>query len=205
MMYRLGDPPNYEPDAEDSIAALAKAANVSPAEYAYDTMLAGELIYMPFLGYANGDLEAIREMMTHDRAIFGLSDGGAHCGLVCDASMPTFLLTYWVRDREKGERFPIEWIVEKQTRRTAEFYGMHDRGVIAPGMKADLNVIDYEALHIHGPKMVWDLPGNGNRLIQEIDGYRYTVKSGEVTYEEGQPTGAMPGSLVRGPQPAPNA
>ena len=205
MMYRLGDPPNYEPDAEDSIAALAKAANVSPAECAYDTMLGGELIYMPFLGYANGDLEAIREMMTHDRAVFGLSDGGAHCGLVCDASMPTFLLTYWVRDREKGERFPIEWIVERQTRRTAEFYGMHDRGVIAPGMKADLNVIDYDALHIHGPKMVWDLPGNGNRLVQEIDGYRYTVKSGEVTYEEGKPTGALPGTLVRGPQPSPSA
>ena len=203
-MYPLGDPPNYEPGPEDSIAARAAATGCQPAEFAYDLMLAGETIYMPFLGYANGDLEAIREMMTHDRAVFGLSDGGAHCGLICDASMPTFLLTYWARDRKKGERFPIEWIVERQTKRTAEFYGMQDRGVLREGMKADINVIDYEGLHIHAPRMVWDLPASGNRLIQDVDGYRYTIKSGQVTYREGKPTGAMPGALVRGPQAAPS-
>jgi len=204
MMYPLGDPPNYEPGPENSVEARAAAAGVSPAEFAYDLMLRGELLYMPFLGYADGDLEAIRSMMAHEKAVFGLSDGGAHCALVCDASMPTFLLTYWARDREKGERFPIEWIVERQTKRTAEFYGMRDRGVVAPGMKADVNVIDFDALHIHGPKMVWDLPAEGKRLIQEIDGYRYTIKSGEVTYDGGKPTGALPGKLVRGPQPAPS-
>ncbi len=203
MMYPMGTPPNYEPGPEDSVEARAKKAGVTPSEFAYDSMLAGEFLYMPFLGYANGDLEDIRSMMTHEKAVFGLSDGGAHCGLICDASMPTFLLTYWARDRVKGEKFPIEWIVQQQTKRTAEFYGMKDRGVVAPGMKADLNVIDFEALHIHGPEMVNDLPARGKRLIQQIDGYRYTIKSGEVTYEGGKPTGALPGTLVRGPQAAP--
>jgi len=207
MMYPMGTPPRYEPGREDSVAACAERAGVTPEEFAYDLMLSGEFIYMPFLGYANGSLEDIRAMMEHERAVFGLSDGGAHCALVCDASMPTFLLTYWVRDRseEKGERFPLEWIVQQQTQRTAEFYGMQDRGVIAPGMKADLNVIDFDALHIHGPEMVDDLPAKGKRLIQQVDGYRYTVKSGAVTYEDGKPTGALPGALIRGPQAAPTA
>ena len=177
------------------------------AEFGYDLMVEDEFIYMPFLGYANGSLEYIKTMMQHDKAVFGLSDGGAHCGLVCDASMPTFLLTYWVRDRaeQKGERLPLEWIVQQQTQRTAALYDMNDRGVVAAGMKADINVIDFEALHIHGPDMVNDLPANGKRLIQQIDGYRYTVKSGEVTYEDGKSTGTLPGKLVRGPQASPTA
>ena len=204
-MYPLGTPPVYEPGPEDSVAAKAEAAGVTPAEYAYDTMLAGEFIYMPILGYANGDLEDIRTMMQHEKAVFSLSDGGAHCALITDASTPTFLLTYWVRDREKGERFPLEWIVHQQTQKTARFYGMEDRGTIAPGMLADVNVIDFDALHIHAPEMVDDLPAKGQRLIQQIDGYVYTVKSGEVTYEGGEPTGTLPGHLVRGPQTAPSA
>ena len=208
MMFPLGDPPDYEPGPDKSIAAIAEREGRNPREVAWDTMMARDgkgMIYLPLLGYANGDLEAIRTMMLHPRALFSLSDGGAHCGLICDASMPTFLLTHWVRDRERGERIPIEMIVESQTRRTAAFYGMEDRGVLAPGMKADVNVIDFEGLHLHAPEMVYDLPAEGRRLIQRIDGYRYTVCSGEVTYEDGQPTGALPGKLVRGPQASPAA
>lgn len=206
-IYPLCDPPRYEPGEEDSLASLAKEQGVTPDELAYDMMLRDELLYMPFLGYTDGNLEAIREMMEHDRAVFGLSDGGAHCGLVCDASMPTYLLTYWVRDRDeaKGKRLPLEWIVEQQTRKTATLYGIEDRGVLAPGMLADINVIDFDALHIHGPEMVRDLPAQGKRLVQQIDGYRYTIKSGEVTYAEGKPTGALPGGLIRGPQASPEA
>ena len=142
-------------------------------------------------------------MMEHPAALFSLSDGGAHCGLICDASMPTFLLTHWARDRERGPKLDVEKLVESQTQRTARFYGMEDRGVLAPGMKADVNVIDFDALHIHAPEMIYDLPASGKRLVQKIDGYRWTIQSGEVTYEDGEPTGALPGKLVRGPQPAP--
>jgi N-acyl-D-aspartate/D-glutamate deacylase len=207
MMFPLGDPPDYEPGPEKSIAAMAERAGRPPREILYDLMMEKEgrgFIYLPLIGYANGDLEAIRAMMEHPKTVFGLSDGGAHCGLICDASMPTFLLTHWVRDRTRGERLPIESVVESQTRRTAELYGMNDRGVLAPGMKADLNVIDFDALLIHAPEMVYDLPAEGRRLIQKIDGYRYTVQSGEITYEDGVPTGALPGKLIRGPQPAPH-
>ncbi len=207
MMFPLGDPPDYEPGPEKSIAAIAKREGHEPLEVVYDVMMENGgrgLVYMPLLGYANGSLEPIREMMLHPQSVFGLSDGGAHCGLICDASMPTFLLTHWARDRSRGERIPLETLVERQTRRTARFYGMEDRGVVAPGMKADLNVIDFDRLHIHAPEMVYDLPAEGKRLIQKVDGYRYTVCSGEVIYEDGKPTGALPGRLVRGPQPAPD-
>ncbi len=207
MMYPLGDPPDYEPGPDRSIAAIAQREGRDPRELAYDLMMERDgkgFIYLPLLGYANGDFEALRTMMEHPGALFSLSDGGAHCGLICDASVPTFLLTHWVRDRTRGERMPLEKIVESQTRRTASFYGMEDRGVLAPGMKADINVIDFDALRIHAPEMVYDLPAGGRRLVQKIDGYRYTVQSGEVTYEDGVPTGALPGKLVRGPQPAPD-
>ena len=205
-MYPLGDPPEYEPGPERSIASLAEKAGKAPADFAYELMLENEgkgLIYLPILGYADGDLEAIRAMMEHPAAVFSLSDGGAHCGLICDASIPTYLLTHWVRDRARGDRFALEDIVERQTRRTARFYGMEDRGTLEPGMKADLNVIDFDALRIHAPEMVYDLPAGGRRLIQQIDGYAVTVKSGEITFEHGKATGALPGTLVRGPQLAP--
>jgi N-acyl-D-aspartate/D-glutamate deacylase len=208
MMFPLGDPPDYEPGPEKSIAAIAERDGRTPQDVAYDVMLENNgrgIIYLPLLGYANGDLDAIRAMMLHPASVFSLSDGGAHCGLICDASVPTFLLTHWVRDRVRGERIPLEQIVESQTRRTARFYGMQDRGVLEPGMKADLNVIDFDALHIHAPEMVYDLPANGKRLVQKIEGYRYTVQSGEITFEDGQPTGSLPGKLIRGPQPAPAA
>jgi N-acyl-D-amino-acid deacylase len=206
MMYALGDPPNYEPAPDQSIGAIAAREGRKPLEIIYDVMMEGGgtgLIYLPLIGYANGSLEPLREMMLHPNSVFSLSDGGAHCGLICDASVPTFLLTHWVRDRARGEKIPLEKIVSRQTQDTAEFYGMHDRGVLAPGMKADLNVIDMEALHIHAPEMVYDLPAEGRRLVQKVDGYRYTICSGEVTYEDGAPTGAMPGKLVRGPQSLP--
>ncbi|MCH2170623.1 amidohydrolase family protein [Myxococcota bacterium] len=206
MMFPLGDPPEYEPGPEQSLAALAEREGVDPRTIAYDLMMQNEgsgFLYLPLLGYANGSLEPIREMMLHPQSVFSLSDGGAHCGLICDASIPTYLLTHWVRDRTRGERIPLETIVEAQTRRTARFYGMHDRGVLAPGMKADLNVIDFDALHIHAPKMVQDLPAEGRRLVQQIDGYRYTVCSGHVTFRDSKPTGALPGKLIRGPQAAP--
>jgi N-acyl-D-aspartate/D-glutamate deacylase len=208
MMYPLGDPPNYEPSPDQSVAAIAEREGRQPLEVVYDIMMENGgrgLVYLPLLGYANGSLEPIREMMLHPKSVFGLSDGGAHCGLIADASMPTFLLTHWVRDRQRGERIPLEKIVASQTRETASFYGMQDRGVIAPGMKADLNVIDFDALHIHAPEMVYDLPAEGRRLIQKVDGYRYTICSGEVIYQDGEPTGALPGRLVRGPQEAPSA
>lgn len=206
MMYALGDPPNYEPAPDQSIGAIAAREGRKPLEIIYDVMMEGGgtgLIYLPLIGYANGSLEPLREMMLHPNSVFSLSDGGAHCGLICDASVPTFLLTHWVRDRARGEKIPLEKIVSRQTQDTAEFYGMHDRGVLAPGMKADLNVIDMEALHIHAPEMVYDLPAEGRRLVQKVDGYRYTICSGEVTYEDGAPTGALPGKLVRGPQALP--
>ena len=206
MMYALGDPPNYEPSPDQSIGAIAARDGRKPLEIIYDVMMEGGgtgLIYLPLIGYANGSLEPLREMMLHPNSVFSLSDGGAHCGLICDASVPTFLLTHWVRDRARGEKIPLETIVSRQTQDTAQFYGMHDRGVLAPGMKADVNVIDMDALHIHAPEMVYDLPAEGRRLVQKVDGYRYTVCSGEVTYEDGAPTGALPGKLVRGPQSLP--
>jgi N-acyl-D-amino-acid deacylase len=206
MMYPLGDPPDYEPGPEKSIAAIAKREGRAPREVIYDVLMERNgrgFVYLPLLGYANGDFEALRAMMEHPAAIFSLSDGGAHCGLICDASVPTFLLTHWVRDRRRGARIALETIVENQTRKTAAFYGMQDRGVVAPGMKADLNVIDLEGLRIHAPEMVRDLPAGGRRLVQRIDGYRYTIQSGQVTYEDGRATGALPGRLIRGPQPAP--
>ncbi|NND68916.1 MAG: amidohydrolase family protein [Halioglobus sp.] len=205
-MFPLGDPIDYEPPRDKSIRAQAEAAGITPEEFAYDTMLQRDgkgIIYMPLLGYSNGDFEALRTMMLHPNAVFGLSDGGAHCGLICDASMPSYQLTHWARDRSRGERIPVEELVHKQTRRTAEFYGMHDRGLLAAGMKADVNVVDFDKLTIHPPEMVYDLPANARRLVQKVDGYRMTICSGEVILEDGKETGARPGRLVRGPQAAP--
>lgn len=207
-MFPLGDPIDYEPPREKSVLSQAKAKGCSPAEFAYDTMLQREgkgILYMPLLGYSNGDFEALREMMVHPHAVFGLSDGGAHCGLICDASMPSYLLTHWARDRSRGDRIPIEELVHNQTRRTASFYGMLDRGLIAPGMKADVNLIDFAGLTIHPPQMVYDLPSDARRLIQKVDGYKMTICNGEVILQDGVDTGARPGKLVRGPQPAPAA
>ena len=206
--FALGDPPNYEPAREDSIGSRAERMGKSAADLCYDMMLernGRELLYMPFANYSDYNFDALREMLLDPVTALGLSDGGAHCGAICDASMPTYMLTHWARDRRRGERLPIEFAVKRQTSDTAKFYGLRDRGVLVPGMKADVNVIDFDNLTLHPPKMIFDLPAGGRRLVQEVDGYKYTVQTGEVTWENGKATGAMPGHLIRGPQSAPTA
>lgn len=200
QMFPLGDPPDYEPAPETSVAAIAARAGKRPEEVVYDMLLerdGRQFVFAPLANYVDYNFDALREMMLHPNTVQGLSDGGAHCGLICDASMPTFLLTHWVRDRKRGERIPLEQAVRLQTANTAAVYGFRDRGTIEVGKKADLNVIDFDALHLHAPEMVFDLPANGRRLVQRVDGYRATVVSGEVTFENGERTGAMPGRLVR--------
>ncbi len=207
-IYPLGDPPDYEPTPDTSAAAVAEREGRRPEEVVYDWMLERDgksFHFVPLANYVDANFDAIREMLVHESTMIGLSDGGAHCGLICDCSMPTYLLTHWARDRSRGEGIPLEQVVKKQTSETAAHYGFLDRGVLAPGMKADLNVIDFEGLKLHPPEMVFDLPAGGRRLIQKVDGYRATICSGEVIFENGEPTGALPGKLVRGPQPAPAA
>jgi N-acyl-D-aspartate/D-glutamate deacylase len=205
-IYPLGDPPEYEPSADRSALAVAAREGRRPEEVVFDWMLerdGKQFLFVPLANYVHANFDALREMLTHESTMIGLSDGGAHCGLICDCSMPTYLLTHWARDRSRGAGIPLEQVVAKQTSGTARIYGFRDRGVLAPGMKADLNVIDWERLSLHAPEMVFDLPAGGRRLVQKVDGYRATICSGEVTFEQGEPTGAMPGRLVRGPQPAP--
>lgn len=194
---------DYEPRAEDSVAALAAREGSSPAEIVYDMLMEKDgrgYIYLPMLNYALFNFDHIEEMMHHPATVLSLSDGGAHCGVICDASFPTYMLTHWVRDRERGPRLPLEKVVRMQTHDTARLYGLNDRGVIAPGMKADINVIDLDKLRILAPEMVFDLPADGRRMIQRAEGYRATIVSGVVTFEDGEATGEMPGRLVRGPQ-----
>ena len=161
------------------------------------------MLYVPFLNYADGNLDAVREMLRDPHAVPGLSDGGAHCGIICDASFPTYLLTHWTRDRTRGEKLSIPFVVAAQSRRTAESVGLMDRGVLARGYKADINVIDYDRLHMHPPKVHYDLPMGGRRLLQQIDGYEATIVSGVVTQRNGKATGARPGRLVQGVQGRP--
>jgi len=204
-IFPLGDPPDYEPGPEQSIAAIAKREGRDPFEVLYDKMLeldGRQLLMLAILSYSDGDLEALREMLQHPDSAFGLGDGGAHCGAICDASMTTFLLTHWARDRRRGPRLPLEWVVRKMTRDTAELYGLDDRGVIAPGRKADLNVIDLERLQLGLPELAFDLPAGAKRLIQRARGYDATIVSGEVTFRDGEATGALPGRLVRGSRSA---
>ena len=200
-IFPLGERPNYEPDREGSVAGLAEAAGVSPVEMMYDLLLRDggrELFYQPLGGYQTYNFDFFRKNMQHPNVLFGLSDGGAHCGVIADAGMPSFILTHWARDRVKGEQFPLEFLVRKLTSDTARAYGLNDRGRIAPGLLADLNVIDFEALRLFRPEAIHDLPAGGRRLVQRVEGYRYTIKSGQVTFEDGQHTGALPGGLVRG-------
>jgi N-acyl-D-aspartate/D-glutamate deacylase len=202
-MYQLGDPPEYEQPPENALGPQARKLGKQPEELAYDAMLSDQgrgMLYVPFLNYADGNLDATREMLSDPRSVPGLSDGGAHCGIICDASFPTYLLTHWTRDRSRGEKLSIPFVIAAQSRKTALSVGLADRGLIAPGYKADINVIDYGRLHLHPPKVHYDLPVGGRRLLQQVDGYDATIVSGVVTQREGSPTGARPGKLVRGVQ-----
>jgi N-acyl-D-aspartate/D-glutamate deacylase len=199
-MYPLGAVPDYEPPADTSVQALADARGVSPEELALDLLAAHDgrdFLFVPFTNYADGDLEACREMLTHPDTVFGLGDGGAHVGIIADASFPTWFVSHWARDRATG-RLPVGWVIEQLTSRTARAVGLQDRGVVAEGMKADLNVIDFDHLVCAPPAMAYDLPAGGKRLLQRAEGYRATIVHGEVTYRDGEPTGALPGRLVRG-------
>ncbi len=205
-MYRLGEPANYEPAPEDSFAARAEREGTTPQELVYDAMLEKEgraVIYHPLFNYLPGNLDYVKEMLEHPHTTFGLGDGGAHCGVLCDASFPTTLIQHWGRDRTRGERIPLERLVSMQTRETAELVGLNDRGLLRPGYKADVNVIDFERLCLHEPTVVHDLPAGGRRLVQRASGYVATLVSGKVAFREGEPTGALNGRLVRGSQPAP--
>lgn len=202
-MFLLGDPPDYEQPPENALGAQARRQGRQPEELAYDAMLSDEgrgMLYVPFLNYSDGNLDATREMLLDPQSVPGLSDGGAHCGIICDASFPTYLLTHWTRDRKRGEKLTIPFVVAAQSRKTALSVGLTDRGLIAPGYKADLNVIDYDRLHLHPPKVHYDLPVGGRRLLQDVDGYEATIVSGVVTRRHGAATGRRPGKLIRGAQ-----
>ncbi len=206
-LYELGDPPDYEPDPANSLAQRAASGEAqSPAALAYDLMSAHDgtgKLYWPILGYSYGNFDALEEMLRQPDSVLGLGDGGAHCGVICDASLPTYMLAYWARDRVRGDRLSLAEAVHHQTQRTAQLYGFHDRGVLAPGYLADVNVIDLDALHIPAPELVYDLPAGGRRLIQRVQGYVATIKRGQVVRENDTATGARPGVVVRGAQPAP--
>jgi N-acyl-D-aspartate/D-glutamate deacylase len=203
--FALTDPPDYEPPPSASVAAAAPRLGVRAEEQLYDLLLEDDgrrLLYVPVFNFANGDLDAVGEMLQHRHTVPGLGDGGAHVGIISDGSFPTTLLAHWGRQR-RGPRFPIEWLVRRHTHDTAEAVGLLDRGVLAPGYKADLNVIDFDALAPSAPRMVFDLPAGGKRLLQPATGYVQTIVAGTVVRDGGESTGAAPGRLVRGAQPAP--
>ncbi len=205
MQYPMLEGFDYEPKPEDSIAARALREGMSSEEYAFDTMLRGDgrgFIYFPLLNYADGNLNFLESVLASDDCVNSLSDGGAHCGTICDAAATTFLLQHWVRDRQRG-RISIEHAIRRQCADTARLYGLEDRGLVANGYLADLNVIDLDALQLNHPWVAHDLPAGGKRLLQDAVGYRATIKTGVVTFSEGVFTGNYPGGLIRGPQAAP--
>jgi N-acyl-D-amino-acid deacylase len=202
IQFEMDDTFNYEPAQAESIMARAQATGISCAEYAYDLLMKDDgkgFIYLPILNYADGNLNFLESLQTSDDCVNSLSDGGAHCGTICDAASPTFMLQHWVRDRA-GQRITLENAIKRQCRDTAVLYGLHDRGMLAPGYLADLNVIDMDALKLGKPWLAFDLPAGGKRLLQKADGYVCTIKSGQVTFLNGVCQGVYPGGLIRGPQ-----
>jgi N-acyl-D-aspartate/D-glutamate deacylase len=202
----LEDPPDYEPAPATSVAARAAQGGTTPAAVAYDALLedgGNRLLLHTFQNYASGSLDACYEMLRHPDTVLGLGDGGAHCGLLCDASYPTTMLAHWTRDRSRGPRLTVPEAVRSLTSSTASLVGLGDRGVLAPGYKADVNVIDYDRLRARLPEVVHDMPAGGRRVVQRADGYVATIVAGAITQRDGAPTGALPGRLVRGARPAP--
>jgi N-acyl-D-amino-acid deacylase len=198
-MFPFTDPPNYEPRKEDSIAGMAARQGRTPDEVAYDHLAksADSFLFFPIVNYNEDNLGVLHTMLEDETTLLGLSDGGAHCSSIVDAGVPTWMLMHWSRDRSRGPRLPLERIVKRQTSDTAGFFGMHDRGLLKVGLKADVNLIDYEGLRLRTPEIRYDLPMNGRRIVQKADGYKATFVSGVATYEDGVYTGATPGRLVR--------
>ena len=196
---------DYEPSGDTSVAAVAAQRGTTPMEVLVDQLTAEDgngMVYAPFFNYTYGDLSMTYEATLHPRTRMGLSDAGAHCGAICDGGTPTFMLTHWARDRRRGPTIPLEHVVHRQTRQTAELFGLRDRGLVAPGMRADLNVIDFDDLSFDLPRMAFDLPAGGRRLVQRAKGYAATFVAGVQTVADDEFTGALPGRLIRGPQPS---
>jgi N-acyl-D-aspartate/D-glutamate deacylase len=199
-VWLMTDPPNYEPAPEDSFAGMAQTNGQDAWSMVYDAMLGDEgkaILYMPFANYADDNLDCCREMILHDNTVMGLGDGGAHVGTICDASFITTLVTHWGRDRTRGEQIDLPTLIKSQTHDTARAVELSDRGTLEVGMKADVNVIDFDNLRVNSPEIVHDLPAGGARLQQRADGYLATVVNGHVTYENAEPTDALPGRLIR--------
>ncbi|MDB5396050.1 MAG: amidohydrolase [Rhodospirillales bacterium] len=201
-MFPLSDPPDYEPSAETSVGATARRLGLTPEEVIYDMLLKDDgkaMVYVALGNFYNAKLDSVGEMLQHKNTVLGLGDGGAHYGMICDASYPTFMLSHWTRDRAEG-RLPIAWAVKALAQDPARAVGLNDRGILAPGYKADINIIDYDNLALNQPTVVHDLPAGGRRLDQTARGYDVTMVAGKVIYRGGEPTGELPGRLVRGPQ-----
>jgi N-acyl-D-amino-acid deacylase len=196
--YVMGNPPDYEPGPDKSVANIAARTGRPPDEVAYDTIIEdGQYLYFPVVNYVTGDHEPIREMLNDPACLLGLSDGGAHCTSIVDSGVPTFMLTHWSRDRSRGPKLPVEMLIKRQTSETADFFGLSDRGRLAPGLRADVNLIDYDRLQVQKPELIHDMPAGGRRFVQRVDGYELTIVAGMPVFERGAHTGALPGRLVR--------
>jgi N-acyl-D-amino-acid deacylase len=197
--FLMGEPPDYEPPDDMSTAAIAQREGRTPDEVAYDYLTEADnrYLFFPVVNYTVGDHEPIREMLLASGTLLGLSDGGAHCASIVDAGVPSYMLAHWARDRARGPRLPLEYLIQRQTSETADFFGLSDRGRLAPGRRADINLIDFDGLRLHQPELINDLPANGRRFVQRVDGYQATLVAGTPIFERGEHTGALPGRLVR--------